>query len=206
MIASQESMRLSPAAYLDWEAQQPQKYEYLHGEAYGMTGGTLAHNDIAVNLTTLLRNHLRGKGCKVRMADAKVGITEKGPFFYPDVLVTCDSQDWKAKQIVQHPCLIIEVLSPGTEGFDRGEKFKHYRRLDSLKEYVLVNANSLGIEIYRLNDQQKWELTPYFPEENSTSLAVEFTSIQFECPLEAIYEDVELPPSCDSLGNLCKQS
>jgi len=195
MIASSDRIRLSPAAYLEWEAQQPIKYEYLHGEAYAMTGGTLAHNDIAVNLTTLLKNHLRGSGCKVRMADAKVGITAKGPFFYPDVLVTCNESDRAAKTLVQHPCLIIEVLSPGTEGYDRGEKFRQYRQLESLQEYVLVDAETMGVEIYRLNAAQKWELTPYFPETNGAgeSLIVDFTSVDFQCAIAAIYEDIGLP-------------
>ena len=196
MIASSDRIRLSPEAYLAWEADQPIKYEYLNGEAYAMPGGTLAHNDIAVNLTTLLKNHLRGKGCKVRMAEAKVGVTPKGPFFYPDVLITCDQLDRTAKTLVQHPCLIIKILSPGTEGYDRGEKFKQYRKIDSLKEYGLVNADTMGVDIYRLNAAGKWELTPYFPETESeaSSLFVDFASVDFKCAIADIYEDVEFFP------------
>lgn len=195
MIASADRIQLAPEAYLEWEAQQPLKYEYLHGEAYAMTGGTLAHNDIAVNLTTLLKSHLRGSGCKVRMADAKVGVTAKGPFFYPDVLVTCNEPDRMAKTLVQHPCLIIEVLSPGTEGYDRGKKFKQYRKIECLQEYVVVEAESMGVEIYRLNASQKWELSPYFPETNgpAESFMVDFTSVGFQCAIAAIYEDIEFP-------------
>ncbi|NCJ06219.1 Uma2 family endonuclease [Synechococcales cyanobacterium C] len=203
MIASRDRIQLTAAAYLDWEAQQPIKYEYLNGEAYAMTGGTLAHNDIAVNLTTLLKNYLRGKPCKVRMADAKVGVTEQGPFFYPDVLVTCDRRDRTAKTIVQHPCLIIEVLSPGTEGYDRGEKFKHYRKLESLQEYVLVSSVNQNVEIYRLNAQNKWELTPYSADEVGTSRPVEFTSLDFQGAIADIYEDVEfVPESSDSMTEI----
>lgn len=194
MIASPDRIHLSPEAYLEWEAQQPIKHEYLNGEAYAMTGGTLAHNDVAVNLTTLLKSFLRGKGCKVRMADAKVGVTTKGPFFYPDVVVTCDSRDRSAKTIVQHPCLIIEVLSPGTEGYDRGEKFKRYRNIETLQEYVLVNADSMGVEIYRLNAAGKWELTPYFPEAEPEPITVDFASLNFQCKLTDIYEEVEFLP------------
>lgn len=194
MIASREPIKLSPADYLAWEAEQPIKYEYLNGEAYAMTGGTLAHNDIAVNLTTLLKSHVRQLGCKVRMADAKVGVTDQGPFFYPDVLVTCDRRDLQAKTLVKHPCLIIEVLSPGTEGYDRGEKFRQYRKLDALREYALVNGDSIGVEIYRLNTQNKWELTPYFPASETARLDVEFTSLNFQCAIADIYEDVEFSP------------
>jgi len=195
MIASSDRIRLSPAAYLEWEAQQPIKYEYLQGEAYAMTGGTLAHNAIALNIATALRTALRGSGCRPFMSDAKVGVTNKGPFFYPDVLVTCDEADRTAKTLVQHPCLIIEVLSPGTEGYDRGEKFKQYRKIESLQEYVVVEAESMGVEIYRLNAAKKWELTPYFLERNGSteSLMVDFVSVDFQCAIAAIYEDIDFP-------------
>lgn len=191
MVASTTTIRLSPQDFLSWEADQPYKYEYLNGEAYAMTGGTLPHNDIAVNLTTLLKSHLRGKGCKVRMADAKVGVTDVGPFFYPDVLVTCEPQDLKAKSLVRHPCLIIEVLSPGTEGYDRGKKFQQYRRLSSLKEYILVNSDSMGVDCYCLNSQGKWELTPFFPDPATPNPTVKFSTVEFACTIDLIYEEVE---------------
>lgn len=134
MIAEPNNGLMSPETYLEWEAQQPLKYEYIQGQAYAMTGGTLPHNDIAVNLTAALKPFLRGKGCKVRMADAKVGITEQGPYFYPDIVVSCDQRDRKALKVIRYPQLIVEVLSPGTEGFDRGDKFKFYRRIQTLQE------------------------------------------------------------------------
>jgi Uma2 family endonuclease len=196
MIAVSDPNAMSPQDYLEWEEQQTTKHEYLNGEAYAMTGGTLNHNAIAVNLTTALRTYLRGKSCKVFMADAKVGVSENGPFFYPDIMVSCDERDRRALKVVQHPCLIIEVLSPSTEAFDRGEKFRHYRRLTSLKEYVLVNAETKGVECYRLNERNKWELTTYIPDEQNDvseeAIEIQFTSINFQCPLTLVYEDVEL--------------
>jgi Uma2 family endonuclease len=195
MIATPEHRPMSPQEYLAWEEEQPLKYEYIHGEAYAMTGGTLPHNSIAVNITTTLRTHLRGKGCKVFMADAKVSVSEKGPYFYPDVVVSCDERDRRALTMVQYPCLIIEVLSPGTEGYDRGDKFKFYRRLKTLQEYVLVDAEKLSVECYRLNERGKWELTAYPLDDLSTDgqdTDVQFTSIDFLCPISLIYEDIEL--------------
>ncbi|MBW4420163.1 MAG: Uma2 family endonuclease [Myxacorys californica WJT36-NPBG1] len=196
MIAHRDDFRLSPQDYLDWEAQQPIKYEYINGEAYAMTGGTLPHNDIAVNLTTLLKAHLRGKRCKVRMSDAKVGITEQGPFFYPDVVVSCDERDRTAIKMVRYPCLIIEVLSPSTEGYDRGEKFRRYRQLDSLQEYVVVECDRKGVDCYRRSDRGTWELSPYTPDDLSETsaddLEIHLTSIDFRCPLSLVYEDVEV--------------
>ena len=193
MIASAFPPFMSPQEYLEWEEQQLTKYEYVNGEVFAMTGGTLAHNSIALNLASALKNHLRGKGCKVFMADAKLGISEIGPYHYPDVMVTCDRRDQSARKIVQFPCLIVEVLSPGTEAYDRGGKFAHYRRIETLKEYVLIDAEKMSVECYRINERRKWELTPYMIDETTSEvkdIEVEFDSINFRCQLSLIYEDV----------------
>ena len=89
MMADAQPRQMTPQEYLEWEEQQLFKYEYVNDEAYAMTGETLPHNAIAVNITTALKAHLCGKGCKVRMADAKVSISEQGSFFYPDVVASC---------------------------------------------------------------------------------------------------------------------
>lgn len=186
---------MTPQEYLEWEEKQPIKYEYIDGAVFAMTGGTLAHNSIALNIASALKNHLRGKGCKVFMADAKLGISEKGPFHYPDVMVTCNQTDLQAQKTVYYPCLIIEVLSPSTEGFDRGDKFKYYRRISTLREYVLISAEKMSLDCYYLNERGKWELTVYSEEESgikATELDVHFNSVQFSCPIAQIYEDVTL--------------
>lgn len=118
-----------------------------------------------------------------------MGITEKGSFFYPDVLVTCNAQDRQAIQVIQFPKLIVEVLSPGTEAYDRGAKFAQYRRLESLQEYVLINSESIGLDIFRLNDRSKWELTYY-----TNGDKIELVCIEFKFPIELLYEDVEFSP------------
>lgn len=196
MIAQAHPPIMSPQEYFDWESQQPVKYEYLDGEVFAMTGGTLGHNSIALNIASALKNHLRGKGCKVFMADAKVGVSTNGPFFYPDVMVTCNSADQNARNIIYHPCLIIEVLSPNTEARDRGYKFKHYRQIETLQEYVLIDAGKINIECYRMNEKNKWELTPYNFDEmpNDDSIVkINFPSVDYQCPLEFLYEDVIFP-------------
>lgn len=195
MVADPKLIYMTPEEYLDWEEEQPLKYGYIDGEIYDMTGGTIPHNDIAVNLTTLLKTYLRGKGCKVLMADAKVGASKKGPFHYPDVIVTCDPRDQKARKVIYYPCLIVEVLSPSTEAFDRGDKFKHYRQISTLKEYVLVSADKMSIDCYRLNEKNKWELTSYNLDEMNLSpeeVEIELTSINYSCPLSSLYEEVAL--------------
>ena len=196
IIAQRQPQLMTPQEYLEWEELQPLKYEYINGEVFAMTGGILPHNSIAINLTTALKNHLRGSGCKVFMADAKVGISPSGPSHYPDVMVTCDQNDRTARKIIYHPILIIEVLYPSTEAFDRGRKFGNYRRIDSLREYVLIDADRMSVECYRRNQQGKWELSPYIPEETGTNgleLEIDLQSVDFHCPMSLVYEDVVFP-------------
>jgi len=204
MIAQPQPQLMTPQEYLEWEEQQPIKYEYMNGQVFAMTGGTIPHNDIALNLASALKNHLRGKGCKVQMADAKVGVSQNGPFHYPDVMVSCDPRDQRARQAIYHPCLIVEVLSPGTEAFDQGKKFRNYRRIDTLKEYVLIDANRIGVDCYCLNEKGKWELTAYSLEEtagNETDIEVHLTSVDFHCPISLLYEDVVFPEDILSPAN-----
>ncbi len=186
MIANPKFFYMNPEEYLEWEEKQPIKYEYINGEVFAMTGGTLNHNSITLNIASSLKNHLKGKGCKVFMSDAKLQTFEKGNFFYPDVMVTCDQRDKKSSKMIKHPCLIIEVLSPGTGAFDRGDKFKFYRRIDTLQEYVLIETESMNIDVFRLNESGVWELHSY--EENQDLI---LTSVNFQCPISLVYEDIE---------------
>jgi Uma2 family endonuclease len=186
MIAAYKSPSLTPQEYFDWEAQQLERHEYFDGEVYAMAGGTMAHADIALNIATTAKRHLAGR-CKVRNSDAKVGITENGPFTYPDVSVSCDDRDRSAQNFIQSPCLIIEVLSPGTEAYDRGGKFKLYRRLSSLQEYVLVGSESQSVEVFRRKASGSWEFTAY-GEGDEVSLS----SIDLTVAIGVFYEDVVL--------------
>ena len=187
MIAIQKSQYITPQEYLEWGTKQPTKYEYIDGQIIAMTGGTIPHNEIAVNLTTALKNHLRGRSCKVLMADAKVEISEQEPFYYLDVMVSCDERDKKAIKMIKYACLIIQVLSPGTEAFDRRKKIQSYRRISTLKEYILVSADQIMFECFRLNEKGVWELYSYLEGDN-----FEFKSVNFGSPIDLIYEDVFL--------------
>ena len=197
MVAQLQSPPMSPEEYLEWELKQPFKYGYIKGRIYAMSGGTLAHDRVAVNLTALLVPHLRGGPCINYGSDAKVGITARGPFHYPDASITCDERDKSASIVIRHPCLIVEVLSDSTEAFDRGEKFMHYRRIKTLREYVLISPKSMSVECHRLNEQGKWELTHYFldSQRENDPCEVELTSVGLSFPIEALYESVSLPSS-----------
>ncbi len=197
MIATPDRLPMSPAAYLPWEEQQELRYEYLDGMVYprhdilGMAGGTVPHNDIALNLYTALRVPMRQRGCRVNVADVKVCINpenrENGAFFYPDLLVSCHPQDLTALKFVQYPTVLVEVLSPAAESYDRGAKFAQYRRLESLREYVLVSSDRINIELFRLNDRRRWELIPYGAGSN-----LELPSLNFSCPVELLYDGIDL--------------
>ncbi len=188
----QDRDRFTPEEYFEWEATQQLRYEYFDGEVFAMTGGSLAHADIVLNIASILKQHLQRR-CKVRNSDAKIGISDDGPFIYPDISVTCDDspagtlreRDRAARQFSRYPCLIIEVLSPGTEAYDRGRKFAIYRRLETLKEYVLVRSETKTIEVFRRNEVGTWTFIPYGEGDR-----VELTSVNLVVSVDAIYEDV----------------
>ncbi|MEA5489617.1 MULTISPECIES: Uma2 family endonuclease [Pseudanabaena] len=201
MIANLKNDFLTPEEYLVWEAKQEFRHEYIDGEVYAMAGGTIAHNDIALNAYNALRSHLKAMGCRINVADVKVQDRNAKKYFYPDVVVSCNESDRGSRDVISFPKLIIEVLSPSTAGFDRGDKFKYYRRFPSLLEYVLIDAEKINIDVYRRGNAGKWELTSY-PEdllESDNPDLFELTSINFQCSLALIYEDVELSPIVEDL-------
>ncbi len=184
MIATPSPQRMTAEAYLEWEPRQELRYEFVDGEVFAMTGGTLPHNDIAINLLTALRPHLRTQGCRINIVDAKVNITP-ALYRYPDLVVTCDERDRIALNAIQYPKLIVEVLSPGTEALDRGDKFKEYRTLHSLEEYVLISATQVNVEIYRRGEGRLWLYTAYQAGESIT-----LESVGFEFPIALLYEGI----------------
>lgn len=186
MIASPQHPYLTAAEYLQMEEQSPVKHEYIDGQIYAMAGASDPHVTIALNLATLLRSHVRGSGCRVYISDMKARIESLNRFYYPDVMVTCDSRDQETSTYKRFPTLIVEVLSDSTEAFDRGDKFADYQELDSLREYVLINTKRQRVECFRRNDEGLWVLQSYTPEQTSFRL----NSIDFEGTLDALYEDV----------------
>jgi Uma2 family endonuclease len=185
IAARQHYPRFTPEEYFAWEEQQNLKHEYLNGEVYAMSGGTVNHGRVSVNFTRLLGNHLENSECLVLNSDVRVHIQQSNDYVYPDVSVTCDDRDRRTTQFIAHPCLIIEVLSPSTEAYDRGKKFKLYRCSPVLHEYVLVSANEIEIDVFRKNDRKKWEETNYLAGD-----LVELESIDLTFPIEKIYQNI----------------
>ncbi len=179
-----EAQSISVEEYLAGEAVAPVRHEYVAGEVFAMAGATEEHATIAGNVFALLRAHVRGSPCRVYIADMKLRVAPASAFFYPDVFVTCDARDAAEPLAKCHARVIIEVLSESTEGYDRGAKFGDYRRLASLDEYVLIDSRSRACEVFRRRPEG-WLLDPV-PENGRLVLH----SIDFECPLDALYEDV----------------
>ena len=187
MPLATESVHFSPDAYLEWEKAGDVKHEYLNGEVFALAGAKDAHITVCINLVSLIHAHLRGGPCRVYMADMKVSVEKVNAFFYPDIAVTCDPRDRETEYFKRFPTLIVEVLSESTAAFDRGNKFSFYRKLDSLREYVLIDPDSQSIDCFRLDETSgHWVLYPYAAGES-----VELTSIGFSAPIELIYENVE---------------
>ena len=185
MVASKSDTYVSPEDYLAGEKVSPIKHEYKQGEIYAMAGAKKAHVIISGNAFALLRNHLRGSGCMPYVADVKVRIEAANCYYYPDVAVTCDERDSNTDEdFIIYPRLIVEVLSPSTAAFDRGEKFADYRTSESLQEYVLINQERVSVECFRRNAEGLWVLYPY-----SQGQEVQFSSVNFSCAIETLYED-----------------
>ena len=181
--------KFAAAEYLAWEAEQETRNEYFDGEVFAMTGARIVHNVAIGNLHAALREALKGSPCRVLLAEAKVHIEAANCFLYPDVAVTCDPRDRSTPQYIEHPALIIEVLSDSTAAYDRGLKFAAYRKLESLQEYCLVDLSTRRVEIFRRDATGHWVLYEFGANE-----AVEFASIKAHIPAADIFHDTEEPP------------
>ena len=178
------SSRLNEQDYLQGELASELRHEYVDGEVYAMAGAGEAHNLIALNIASKLRNFVRGGPCRVFISDMKLHVQTWKAYYYPDILVTCEPTDSQS-HFKERPSLVVEVLSPGTESTDRREKMLAYRTLSSLKEYVLVATDKRQIEIYRRDEQGEWQLAVISPNEPMT-----LESIGASLSLDEVYEDV----------------
>jgi len=174
--------------YLRWEAEQPEKHEYLAGEIFAMVGVRREHALVALALGSLLRQRLKGSPCQAFVADMKLRVDAVDAYFYPDVMVTCDPRDRSAETAIAHPCLVIEVLSDSTAAFDRGQKFAAYRRLESLREFLLVDIEARRLELYR-REGSHWLLLE--TQEDGAPLRLESVGITMD-PGDG-FEDLDPP-------------
>jgi Uma2 family endonuclease len=128
---------------------------------------------------------VRSRGCRINVADVKVQVTTNSPYYYPDVVVSCDPQDLNARKFIQSPTIIAEVLSPGTSARDRGEKFTNYLTIPTLQEYILINSDKISVERYARGEGRMWLYYPYIAGDTIT-----LSSLEFEFAIELLYEGI----------------
>ncbi|MBU0499443.1 MAG: Uma2 family endonuclease [Gammaproteobacteria bacterium] len=174
--------------YLAGEQDGEVRHDYIDGCIYAMTGASAKHNRISLNTASLLLQRARSVPCEVFMADMKVHIRDWNAFYYPDVMVCCDPAD-DAAYYRERPCLIVEVLSPGTAGVDRREKLASYRRLASLKEYILVEQERRAVEVYR-REAGHWKFDELGPGDE-----LWIDCLDMRIPVRELYEGIEINPS-----------
>ena len=179
---------LTPGEYLAKERKALTKSEYRHGQIYAMPGASHEHNVIMGNTFAELHIQLRDRTCIVYPSDMRVKVSSTGRYTYPDVVVVCDEPRFEDSHFdtLLNPTVLIEVLSPSTASYDRGEKFAAYQKLDSLYEYVLISQESVCVEHY-LREGQEWNLTEF----RSLSDVFRLVSIGCELSLQAIYAKVQ---------------
>jgi Uma2 family endonuclease len=179
---------LTPAEYLEIERRAEIRSEYLDGEMFAMAGASIEHNAIVANLIGELRQELKRRPCQVFPSDLRIHIPATGLYTYSDVVVVCGEPLLEDEHLdtLLNPTLIIEVLSPTSEAYDRGKKFEHYRSVESLAEYVLVAQDASRIEQYLRQPDGRWLFTSVAGLEATISLP----SIQCELALAEVYDKV----------------
>lgn len=189
MASAAAQTYLTPEEYLAFERKATTKHEYLNGQIVAMSGASFAHNFITANTANQLYNQLIDGECQVATSDMRVKVTEIDSYFYPDVVVVCGAPraEDDTFDTLLNPTLIVEVLSPSTESYDRGEKFEHYQQIASLKDYILISQDEVHVEYY-YRQENEWLQTEFQGLEDVLSLL----SIGCELRLSDIYRRVEI--------------
>ena len=192
MGLTQLKINFSPEEYLAFERDAKTKHEYLDGEVYAMAGGSPSHNAISFNATVTIGSQIKGRNCRGYTADQKVRTDPQDLFSYPDITIVCGDPKFhdEKKDVILNPTVIIEVLSPTTEAYDRSEKFARYRTIQSLRDYLLIAQDRPCIEHFvRQKGKRLWLYN--VETELSSSLWIE--SIKCDLKLADVYELVEFP-------------
>lgn len=183
---------MTPEEYLAFERASPEKHEFADGEIFAMSGGTYAHSLLGTNVAGELRNALSDRPCDVHGADMRIEVAATRRFFYPDVSVVCGPPVFldDKRDTVLNPKVIVEVLSDSSEGYDRGEKFAHYRRIESLRDYVLVSQTEPLVEHFSRQADGTWLYRALGPGDKLV-----LPSVDSAVAVDRIYLKVPLSPS-----------
>lgn len=185
-MAAEPRVLLSHEEYFALERASDEKHEYVAGEVFAMVGGSPNHSEISGNTITTLNMQLRKRGCKVYTSDLRVAIQRLDVYTYPDVTVVCGERQFDGNGGLLNPTVLIEVLSPATERYDRGKKFMRYQRLASLREYVLISQAYPFIE--RLSRLENGQWSRDFADDLSSTIAL--PSIDCALSLAEVYAEV----------------
>jgi len=187
-MSAQPKPYYTPEQYLELEQDAGYKSEYLSGQIFAMAGGSPEHSAIGNNIGGEMRSLLRGTSCAVFNSDLRVTVMQTGLMTYPDVTVICGEQHRHPldRHSIINPTVLFEVLSPTTEAYDRGEKWAHYRRLDSLQEYILVSQNKARVEQYVRQDDGSWKFTAL----EGLAASLLLPSLGCALPLSEVYDRV----------------
>jgi len=189
---------LTPQEYLEMERKAEYKSEYYNGEMFAMSGVSRRHDRIAVRLTFLIEQHVRGKRCEAFSANMRVLATPSGLYTYPDLSVVCEEPQFEDAQVdtLTNPALLVEILSPSTENYDRGKKAKLYRAIPSLRELLFIAQDSYEVELYRRQPDGTWSLI----EANGPESEITLTSIGYTLSLRELYEKARMGSENAGLG------
>jgi Uma2 family endonuclease len=204
MALAQPKIYYTPEEYLAFERAADTKHEYLDGEIYDMAGASPQHNRICFNTIGELHNLLKGTSCFGYTSDQKIRTDPMDLFSYPDITIVCGEPVYhdEHQDVILNPKVIIEVLSPGTEAYDRGEKFARYQNTKSLTDYVLIAQDRSSIEHYtRQKGTRKW----IFTIETEMSAEIFIASINSKLMLSAVYDRVTFLPKKTPLQIVQKQ-
>lgn len=178
------------AEYWELEEKSPEKHEFIGGQIYTMSGGTFNHTRICTNLAVAIAPRLRDNPCDIHNSEQKVKSERSGNTYYPDAVIFCPPSRWtgKGNHTLLTPSVIFEVLSPATERHDRGGKFRAYQQIESLTDYVLVEADQISVDHYR-RTPEGWLLRSYTKRDDVLS----FPDLGIELPVADIYESLDVP-------------
>ena len=194
-MATQPKTFLTPEQYLEIERKADFKSEYYKGEMFAMAGARWAHNRVVANLVASLHQQLRSRPCQTVPGDMRVRINTTGLYTYPDAIVVCGEPLFldDTRDTLLNPGVIVEVLSPSTEAYDRGRKFEHYRSVESVAEYLLVSSERVSAELYTRQPDGRWLLATASRMEDSLDLQ----SVGAHLSLADLYEKVDFstPPA-----------
>ena len=191
---------LSEEEYLRIEREAEYKSEYYQGEMFAMSGASLEHNEISSNVNFAIRSRLRDKPCRVLTSDMRVKVQENGLYTYPDVVLVCERPELEDEQFdtLLNPYLILEILSPSTESYDRGKKFEMYQSLDSLQHYLLVAQDRPSVMHFRRQTDNDWlsRLAQNLEER------IVLEDLEIAIPLAEIYERIEFETQAKNMDRV----